>query len=87
MSMVENGERPLRILVVHGKFKGGFHIAFVPAELRPERVEVALREAGIDIGAIFELHDWHTTSDNLAVAYVPFPGNELTACACEVPLV
>ena len=69
--MVANDERPLRMLVVHARFGGGFFVALVPADLRDEQVEAALQEVGIEAAAVLELSDWKTSWDNVAVAYVP----------------
>jgi hypothetical protein len=40
-------------------------------EIKP--VETALREIRIDPEEVLELGGWRTTSDNVAVAHVPFP--------------
>lgn len=69
--MVTSDERPLRMLVVHARFGGGFHVALVPADLRDDQVEAAFHEVGIEAAAVLELSDWRTTTDNVAVAYVP----------------
>jgi hypothetical protein len=72
--MVASSERPLRMMVVHDKFKSGFFVAMVPAELSPEKVEAALQELGIDGDEVLELGGWRTSSQHVAVAHVPFPG-------------
>jgi len=69
--MVASAERPLRMLVVHAKFGGGFFIALVPADLSEEQLDAALNELGVEAAAVLELGDWKTAADNVAVAYVP----------------
>ena len=71
VDMVAHGERRLRMLVVHARFGGGFHIALVPSDLRDEQVEAAFQEVGIEAAAILELSDWKTTADNVAIAFIP----------------
>jgi hypothetical protein len=72
IDMVASGEQQLRMFVIYAG-QAGFHIALVPAHLSPEQVESALSEFGVDAKAVLELGDWKTTSDNVAVARVPFP--------------
>ena len=72
--MVASGERPLRMMVVHARFGGGFYLAMIPAELSQEQIEAALSELGVDAEAILELGGWKTSGSNVAVARVPFPG-------------
>ena len=74
--MVASGERQLRILVIHGRFGSGFHIAMIPADLRPEEIRAALQELGIDGAQAFELGGWRTSSQHVAVAHVPFPATD-----------
>ena len=69
--MVASDERPLRMMVVHDKFQGGFYVALVPAALLPEQVEAALHELGIEAGEVLELGGWRTTECGVAVAHVP----------------
>ena len=71
--MVASAERPLRMLVVHDNLGAGFFIALVPAHLRDEQVEAALRELGIEAEAMFELGGWRRAKCSVAVAHVPFP--------------
>ena len=71
--MVASGEHPLKMLIVHAKFENGFYVALVPAELSHEQVEAAFREVGVDADEVLELGSWKTSSDNVAVAHVPFP--------------
>jgi hypothetical protein len=59
--------------LIHAGFRGGFHVALVPADLRPGQVEVAFREPGSGAEEMLDVGDWRTTSDNVAVAHVPFP--------------
>ena len=66
--MVASGERPLRMLVVHARFTGGFHVAMVPADLLPEQIEAAFKELGIDAAVVLELSDWKTAGSGVAVA-------------------
>ena len=52
----------------------------VSSYLRPSQVDAALRELGVDAEAILELGGWKTSSDDVAVARVPFPrGTDLLA--------
>jgi hypothetical protein len=68
-------ESHLKMLVIHAKFQhGGFYLALVPACLDEAEIEAALQELGIDPDKVCEISDWRTTSDNVAVAYLPFPG-------------
>ena len=68
-------ESPLKMFVVHGKYQhGGFYLALVPASLDTAKMDAALRELDIDADKVCEISDWRTTSENVAVAYLPFPG-------------
>ncbi len=71
--MVESEERPLRMMIVYAGSESGFHLALVPAVLSLEQVESALNELGIEAEQLFELSDWRTSSDDVAVAKVPAP--------------
>ena len=71
--MVASAERPLKMMAVHDRFKEGFFVALVPAELSTEQVEAAFDELGIDGDAVLELDGWRTSKENVAVAFVPFP--------------
>jgi hypothetical protein len=71
--MVADGERPLRILVVHSRFGNGFHVVMAPADLPEEQVETVLQELGVDAATYLELADWRTAECGVAVARVPFP--------------
>ncbi len=71
--MVASGEQHLRTFVVRAKFGDGFFVALVPAALSLEQVEAAFHELGIEAEQLFELTDWRTSSENVAVARVPAP--------------
>ena len=62
------------MMVVHARFGGGFFVAMIPAELSQEQIEAALQELGIEAEAVLELGGWKTSRSNVAVARVPFPG-------------
>ena len=66
-------ERPIRMMIVYDG-DDGFYLALVPAVLSLEQVEAAFRELGVDAEAVFELTDWRTSSEDVAVARVPAPG-------------
>ena len=73
--MVASGESQLRMFVVHVRFGDGFFLVLAPAVLSPEQVSsLILDEVGVDAEAVLELGGWKTTSDDVAVARVPFPG-------------
>ncbi len=71
--MVASAERPLKMMAVHDRFKEGFFVALVPAELSTEQVEAAFDELGIDGDAMLELDGWKTAECGVTVARVPFP--------------
>ena len=71
--MVASAEHPLRMMVVHDRFQGGFFVAMVPAELSEEQVQAVLQELGVEAEAYLELADWRTAECGVAVAHVPFP--------------
>ena len=48
--------------------------------LSEEQIESALHEVGVDAEAVLELDGWKTTSENVAVAKVPFPGGKMRGC-------
>ena len=76
MARATEEEAQLTMLVVHAKHQhGGFFIALVPASLDAAEVDSGLTELGIDAEKVFELGNWQTSSQNVAVAYVPFPGS------------
>lgn len=62
---------PRKMLVIHARSqKGGFYLAMVAAA----EIEAALTELGIDADQMYEISEWRTTSKNVTVAFVPFPG-------------
>jgi hypothetical protein len=68
-------EPQLKMFVVHAKYQhGGFYLALVPACLDAAEIDAALQELGIDADKVCELSHWRTTSENVAVAYISFPG-------------
>lgn len=65
----------LTLLVIQEKQRhDGFHIAFVPEGWDADQIDTALKELGIDAGLVCEVSDWKTTSNGLAVAWLPLPG-------------
>jgi hypothetical protein len=66
-------ERPLRMMIVYESSRSGFHLVLAPAALSLEQVEAALHKLGIEAEQLFELTDWRTSSDDVAVAFVPAP--------------
>jgi hypothetical protein len=65
----------LRMFVIHAKYEhGGFYLALVPAVLDAVEIDAALHELDIDADKVWEISEWRTTSENVAVAYLPFPG-------------
>ncbi len=71
--MVAGTELPLKMMVVHDRFKEGLFVALVPAELSTDQVEAAFDELRIDGDAVLELDGWRTSKENVAAAFVPFP--------------
>jgi hypothetical protein len=69
--MVASGEHRIRMMVVYAGDQGGFYLALVPSCVTDERLAAALHELGVDAQAVFELGGWRTTSDDVAVAFVP----------------
>jgi hypothetical protein len=70
--MVASGERQLRMLVVQSRLMGGFYVTMVPADLSPEETGAAFEELEIDGEEALEIGGWRTSSQNVAVAPVPF---------------
>lgn len=67
-------EQPIRLLAIQSKDeKGGFYLAWVPADLDEEQLQAAFNELGIEAEQAIEIGDWRTSSQNVAVAFVPFP--------------
>lgn len=65
----------LKMFVLHAKYQyGRFYLALVPADLDNAEIQAAFDEVGIDVDQMAEIREWRTTSQNVAVAYVPFPG-------------
>lgn len=69
--MKDDGERPIRMMIVYAGSESGFYVAMVPTVLSEEQIESALNELGVDAQAVFELGGWRQTEDNVAVAFVP----------------
>jgi len=75
MVRATEGESQLTMMVVHAKHQhGGLYIAMVPTSLDDAEVDSGLTELGIDAEQVFELGDWKTTPNGIAVAFLPFPG-------------
>ena len=73
--MVRSAEAELTMLVVHAKHQhGGFYIALVPDSLDAGEVDAGLKELEIDAAQVFQLSNWKTSAQGLAVAFLPFPG-------------
>ena len=71
-----NMEEPeLKMFVIHAKYQhGGFYLALVPACLDAAEMDAAFWELDIDADKVCKLSDWRRNSENVAVAYLPFPG-------------
>jgi hypothetical protein len=66
------GENPIRLFAVQARDKkDGFYIAFVPQDF--DQFTAALSELGIEAEQSLEIGGWKTTSQNVAIAFVPFP--------------
>jgi hypothetical protein len=64
----------IKLLAIQAKNeKGGFYLAWVPAELDDDQVVTAFNELGIEAERAMEIGDWQTSSLNVTIAYVPFP--------------
>lgn len=73
-------EPEARITLVAIKAKnehGGFYVGFVPDELDEPQVQAAFAELGIEPEQMLPLGDWRTSTQNVAVAFVPFPQSSL----------
>jgi hypothetical protein len=71
-----NDESQLTMLVIHEKYQhSGLYLALVPASLDAAGIDAAFQELGIDAERVFEVGNWKTTSSNVGVAYLPFPGS------------
>ncbi len=65
---------PIRLLAIQAaNEKSGVYVAFIPKELGDEQIAVALAELGIEAERAMELGDWKTSSQHVAVAFIPFP--------------
>ncbi len=65
----------LKIFVIHAKhLYGRFFVALVPAALDHDEIQAAFDELNLDVDQVAEIREWRTTSQNVAVAFVPFPG-------------
>jgi hypothetical protein len=73
--MVASAERPLKMMVIHDRLQGGFHVALVPAELSTDQVEAAFDELGIDGDSVLELDGWKTAECGVTVVHVPPPSS------------
>jgi len=67
-------ERPIRLMAIQAvNEKSGFYIAFIPSDLDDDQIAAALAELEIEPEQGIEIGDWKTSSQNVAVAFVPFP--------------
>ena len=65
----------LKILIIHAKHHyGRFYVALVPASLDHDEIHAAFDEVDLDVDQVAEICEWRTTSQNVTVAFVPFPG-------------
>ena len=66
----------LKIFVIHAKhLYGRLFVALVPATLDHDEIQAAFDELNLDVDQVAEIREWRTTSQNVAVAFVPFPGS------------
>ena len=82
-------EDEARIMLVAIKAKnenGGFYVGFVPEELDDAELRVACAELGIEPEQMLPLGDWRTSTQNVAVAFVPFPQSPLWTAIQEPSL-
>ena len=82
-------EPEARITLVAFKAKkeqGGFYIGFVPEELDEAQLRAACAELGIEPEQMLPLGDWRTSTQKVALAFVPFPQNSLWAAIQEPSL-
>jgi hypothetical protein len=61
----------------------GIYIGFIPNELDDGQLQAAYAEAGIEPEHIIVIDDWKTTSQNMAVAFVPLLPQSLRAALLE----
>jgi hypothetical protein len=65
---------PLTMWAIRAKERPtGFYLALVPGDLEPAEVDAAFEEAGIEREEAMEIGGWKTTSQHMAVAFIPFP--------------
>jgi hypothetical protein len=82
-------EPEARITLVAIKAKsqhGGFFVGFVPEELDEPQWQAACAELGIEPEQMLALADWRTSTQNVALAFVPFPQNSFWAAIQEPSL-
>ena len=48
-------------------------VAFIPSDLGDEQVQAALAELEIASQRAMEIGGWKTSSQNVAIAFIPFP--------------
>ena len=65
---------------------GGFFIAFVPAELDAAQICRACNELAIEAEEMLPLANWRTSTQNVAVSFVPFPQPSLWTAIQEPSL-
>ncbi len=63
----------VKMLLVHAN-NGGLFLALVPAILDSTQIHSAFAEMGITPSTLCEIHEWRTTSQDVAVADLRFPG-------------
>ena len=79
-------EPEARITLVAIKAKneqGGFFVGFIPEELDEAQLQGACAELGIEPEQMLPLDDWRTSTQNVAMAFVPFPQASLWAAIQE----
>ncbi len=59
----------LKLMLVQAN--GNLYLALIPALLTHAELDCNFKELGIDAAQVFELADWRTSSQNVAVACVP----------------
>ena len=77
-----NNKAEVTMLVVQAKCQSGtnttpgFYIASVPTALDAMEIDSNLKALGIDAARVFELSNWKTSAQNVAVAFVPIPAGK-----------
>ena len=82
-------EPEARITLVAIKAKneqGGFFVGFVPEEVDEVQLQAACAELGIEPEQVLPLGDWRTSTQNVALAFVPFPQHSLWSAIQEPSL-